>query len=165
MDKLITPDFGLMFWTVVNFVILLFVLGRFAWKPILSALEARERHMRSERQGAENARAEAEKIRDELNARLSSMAEQEARRLAETEAAACRRKDVIMADAAEQARQLLDRAKLELEQEKTRLVSELRTEVSALALSAAEKLMRKQADREMHRQAVAELFDQLESKK
>lgn len=165
MEKLITPDFGLMFWTVVNFLILLVVLSKFAWKPILGALEARETRLRLERQGAEAARQQAEKIRDELTVRMKVMAEQEARRMAEAEVAANRQKDAIMAEASAQARELLERTKTELEQEKNRLVGQLRDEVSDLALSAAEKLMRRQADREMHKQAVAELFEQLGTKK
>ncbi|MFA6584665.1 MAG: hypothetical protein WCS77_10245, partial [Elusimicrobiaceae bacterium] len=85
MEKLITPDFGLMFWTVLNFLILVLVLGKFAWKPVMAALDEREKHLQNEREAAETARAEAEKFRDEINARLKEIGAQAARQIAEAE--------------------------------------------------------------------------------
>ncbi len=164
MEKLITPEFGLMFWTVLNFIILLLVLGRVAWKPILSALEAREEKLRSEREGAEAARAEAEKIRDELNEKFKAIAEMQSARIAEAEEIAKQQKDAIIAEALKQSKQMLERTKHELEQEKNRLVGQLRGEVAALSLDAVEKIMRRQADPALHKQAVDELFEQLGKK-
>lgn len=164
MEKLITPEFGLMFWTVVNFVILLLVLRRFAWKPILSALEAREEKLRLEREGAEAARAEAEKIRDELNEKFKAIAEMQSARIAEAEEIAKQQKEAIIAEALKQSKQMLERTKHELEQEKNRLVGQLRGEVAALSLDAAEKIMRRQADPALHKQAVDEMFEQLGKK-
>ena len=53
MDKLLNPDIGLMIWTIVTFAAVLFVLGRFAWKPLLEALEAREGGIRADIKAAD----------------------------------------------------------------------------------------------------------------
>ena len=50
MDKLLQPDIGLMFWTALNFLILAFLLAKFAWKPVMKALDDRERKIKEERE-------------------------------------------------------------------------------------------------------------------
>ena len=71
MDKLLTPDIGLTVWTVVTFLCVVFILGRFAWKPILSALEAREARIREDVRSAEESRRAAEASRREFESRLA----------------------------------------------------------------------------------------------
>ncbi|MFA7008529.1 MAG: hypothetical protein WC204_06675, partial [Elusimicrobiales bacterium] len=63
MEALIRPEFGLMFWTILIFVLLVLVLSKTAWKPLMKAVEERERSLRHDREAAEKARLEAEKIR------------------------------------------------------------------------------------------------------
>ena len=165
MEKLITPDFGLMFWTVLNFLILVLVLGKFAWKPVMAALDEREKHLKTEREAAETARAEAEKFRDEINARLKEIGAQAARQIAEAERLGEQNKAAIIKDAKTEAESLLARAKIELEQEKNLLVAQIRSEVATLSLSAAEKLLQKEADKNVHKKIVDDMFAQLAGEK
>ncbi|MCS7169309.1 MAG: F0F1 ATP synthase subunit B, partial [Candidatus Kapabacteria bacterium] len=61
---------GLMFWTLLNFIIFLVLLSRFAWKPLLNAVEQRERHIAEALSSAEQARQEAERLLQEAQHRL-----------------------------------------------------------------------------------------------
>ena len=65
MDKLLTPDTGLMIWVIITFLCLVAILKLFAWGPLLGAIEAREGRIRADREGAEKARSEAERIQKE----------------------------------------------------------------------------------------------------
>src|SRR5208282_5518349 len=73
MDKLFTPDVGLMVWTVLTFVLLLLILGKFGWKPLIESIKTRERYLQEERETAENARKEALRIQADLEARLAGL--------------------------------------------------------------------------------------------
>ena len=59
INPLVTPDIGLVFWSTIAFLLLLFVLGKFAWKPIMKAIDERE-------QGIEDALAKADKMKAEM---------------------------------------------------------------------------------------------------
>ncbi|MBI4387313.1 MAG: F0F1 ATP synthase subunit B [Elusimicrobia bacterium] len=146
MQQLFTPDFGLMIWTVVTFLLLVLILGRYGWRPLIDAIEARERTLREEREAAEKARLEAQRIEAELKAGLAAIdakAQQVMARAAQ-EAEALRQKHTAQAQA--DAKRLLDKARAELEEEKRRLVVELRSEVGRLAIAATEKIVRKTVD-------------------
>ena len=73
MDKLLQPDTGLMFWTILTFLTMVFLLSKFAWGPLLHSIEERERRMREDREGAEKARAEAERIQKDLELKLAGL--------------------------------------------------------------------------------------------
>lgn len=163
MDQLLNPDTGLMFWTIVTFLAMLFLLKRFAWGPLLHAIEERERKMREERSAAEKARAEAQRIQGELEARFSAI---DAKAL-ETLARATREAEVLRgrhaAQAQEEAKRLLDKTRAELEEEKRRLVVELRKEVGALAVSVAEKVMRRSVDESVRKTALEQFLKELDA--
>ncbi len=78
--SLIDVNPGLIIWTVITFVILLFVLKKVAWKPILTALDQREASIRESIERAEQAKDEAQKILDENNANLAK-AEDESKKI------------------------------------------------------------------------------------
>ena len=61
MEKLLQPDLGLIFWTIVNFTLLAFLLAKFAWKPIINAIEEREKKVADNIAAAQNAKEEAKK--------------------------------------------------------------------------------------------------------
>ena len=146
MDKLVSPDPGLMFWTIVTFLALAALLKRFAWGPLLAAIAQREAGLRAEAEAAKQARADSERIKAELAAQL---AEHQARRQ-EALAKAAREGEALLAKfkaaAEEDARRLRDKTAAELAREKERLVGELRREVAGLSLLAAEKLLRRSVD-------------------
>lgn len=162
MEKLFTPDVGLMAWTVITFALLLLLLGKFGWRPLIEAIEARERHLHAEREAAESARKEARRIQADLEARLSDMdaKAQETLARAEKEAEALRARH--SAEAQEEARRLLEKTRVEMEEERRRLVVSLRAEVALLAVTAAEKLVRKTIDEGVRKSALDEFFKDVE---
>ncbi|MBI5241309.1 MAG: F0F1 ATP synthase subunit B [Elusimicrobia bacterium] len=146
MDKLVSPDPGLMFWTIVTFLALAALLKRFAWGPLLSAIAAREAGLRAEAEAAKQARADSERIKGELAAQLAEAAARRQEALAK----AAREGEALLAKfktaAEEDSRRLREKTAAELAREKERLVGELRREVAGLSLLAAEKLLRRSVD-------------------
>ncbi|WP_295834057.1 F0F1 ATP synthase subunit B [uncultured Winogradskyella sp.] len=139
---LITPELGLVFWTLVTFLILLFILRKFAWKPILGAVSDREEGIKDALASAEKARQEMENLTAD-NERIL----QEAR--AEREAMLKDARDVknkMIADAKDeaqaQASKIIEQAQLAIESEKKAAMAELKSHVAGLSLDIAEKVVR-----------------------
>jgi len=139
---LIKPGFGLVFWTVITFLILLFLLRKFAWKPILGAVSEREEGIKDALASAENARKEMENLHAD-NERIL----QEAR--AEREAMLKDARDMknkIVSDAKDeaqaQASKMIEQAQVAIESEKKAAMAELKSHVAGLSLDIAEKVVR-----------------------
>lgn len=164
MEKLFTPDFGLMAWTALTFLLLLAVLAKFGWRPILEAIETRERGLREERQAAEAARNESQRIQADLEAKLAGLdaRTKEVLAAAHKEAEALRVRHTE--EAREEARRLLDKTRAELEEEKRRLTAQLRRETAQLAVAAAERLVRKSVDEGVRKSALDQFFKELDEK-
>ncbi|GGI56321.1 F0F1 ATP synthase subunit B [Winogradskyella haliclonae] len=141
---LITPEFGLVFWTLITFLILLFILRKFAWKPILGAVSDREEGIKDALASAEKARQEMENLTAD-NERIL----QEAR--AEREAMLKDARDMknkMIADAKdeaqEQANKIIEQAQAAIESEKKAAMAELKSHVAGLSIDIAEKVVRKE---------------------
>ena len=143
---LVTPDIGLIFWTTISFAILYFILSKFAWKPILGAVNEREKSIKDALSAAEkakeemvNLKADNEKILNEAKLQRESLLK-EAREI----------KSKIIADAeiqaTEKANKLIDAAKTAIENEKSAAMKELQNTVVDLSFSIAEKLLTKELD-------------------
>jgi len=126
MEALLRPDIGLMFWTIFIFVLLVALLGRFAWKPLLHSLEERERRLRAEREAAEQARSAAEKLKSELEGRLSIIKEEAQSAMEAAFSDGAKSRDAIIEEAKQQAVGMIERAKREMEAEKQRLMGDMR---------------------------------------
>ena len=143
---LVTPDIGLIFWTTISFAILYFILSKFAWKPILGAVNEREKSIKDALSAAEkakeemvNLKADNEKILNEAKLQRESLLK-EAREI----------KSKIIADAeiqaTEKANKLIDAAKTAIENEKSAAMKELQNTVVDLSFNIAEKLLTKELD-------------------
>ena len=165
MDKLIVPDTGLMFWTIVTFLCLVLILKKAAWGPLLHSIEAREARLRADREAAEKARAEAERIQKEFEAHMAG-AQGKSREIlaaATKDGEALRAR--LKAEAEADAQAIKEKTAAELALEKNRLVAELRKEVAGLSILAAEKLMRKTVDDGVQKTVLEGFFKDLESSK
>ena len=137
----LTP--GLYIWTIITFLLLLYVLAKFAWKPLLKMLEDRENLIKSSLKDAEKAKLELESLTQESEA-ITSKARSEAQSiLAESKSAAEKVKEDTIAKAKEQAIKIRDDAKKQIEVEKDKAISDIKQEVVNLTLSVAEKLINK----------------------
>ncbi len=165
MGELLTPDAGLIFWTIVTFLCLVAVLKFAAWGPLLHAVEAREARIQADRDAAERARAEAERIQKELEARMAGVQAESKELLAAAtkDGEALRAK--LKAEAEADAQAVKDKTFAELAVEKNKLVAELRKEVATLSVLAAEKLMRNSVDEDVQKSVLAGFFKDLDAAK
>jgi F-type H+-transporting ATPase subunit b len=151
---MLDPNPGLLIWTIITFVTLVFVLRMFAWKPLLEALKKREEHVRSSIERAEFAKQEAERILEENRKQLAN-AEAEAHRiLNEGRALGDKLKSEIVDQANQQSRRMVEQAKQEIERDKEAALSQLRNEVANLAIKAAEKILDETLDENRQRKLV-----------
>ncbi|KGO89098.1 F0F1 ATP synthase subunit B [Flavobacterium suncheonense] len=143
MEKLINDfSFGLFFWQAIILLVLILLLVKFAWKPIMESITAREEGIRDAIASAETARkemlnlkADNQRLLDEARAERDTMLK-EAREI----------KEKMIADAKSEAQiqgaKMIEQAKATIEGEKNAALAELKTQVSGLSLEIAEKLLK-----------------------
>lgn len=165
MDKLLNPDTGLMIWTIVTFLSLVFILKTFAWGPLLSAIEEREARMKADKDAAEKARSEAERIQKELEAQLAGAAAKSKELIAAATKDGEALRSKLKAEAEADAAAVKAKASADLAAEKDKLVGELRKEVASLSVMAAEKLMHKTVDAGVQKTVLDGFFKDLEKSK
>lgn len=152
--NLLEPKSGLMFWTLVIFVILLFVLSKFAFGPLTAAVAAREKALEDAIEGAKRDREAAARLLDEQRAKIEEARTEAQRYIAEGRAAG----EKLRADMVEHTRrdqqEMIERARREIETEKTRAIAELRREAVDLAIAGASKVIEKNLDEASNRRLV-----------
>ena len=161
--ELVTPSIGLVFWTAIAFVCLLILLKKFAWKPILAAIHEREQFIDDALNKAELAKKEMTRLTAQ-NEDLMKEARAE-RDLILKEAKTL--KDSIVNEAKHQAQtegaKLIEKAKIVIENQKKAAVLELKSQVSALSLDIAERVLRSQLDdKSKQQELVASLLKDVE---
>ncbi len=164
MEALIRPETGLMFWTISIFILLVFILSKTAWKPLMKAVEERESSLRRDRAAAEEARAAAEKIKAELEQRFSELKIELARRLEQAVADGEKEKEGIIEQARKGAALILETAKREIDTQKNEAVQELREKVVKLTIAASEKLLERHLDPKSNSQMVTKAIEEIEKK-
>tara|TARA_B100000686_G_scaffold153558_1_gene160992 strand:- start:50795 stop:51370 length:576 start_codon:yes stop_codon:yes gene_type:complete len=142
-NPLVQLDPGLFIWTILTFLILFFVLSKFAWKPLLTLLESRENTIKSSLEDAENAKQELERLNTESEAIISEARSEAQSIRVEAKSAAEKIKADIMAQAGEDAKKLRDETEKQIQVEKDKAISEIREEVVGLTIAVAEKVIRK----------------------
>ena len=157
-----------MVWTVAAFLVLVGVLAKFGWGPILKGLDEREENLRKTRQAADEARRVAEDFRRDYEERLSRAEAQAQRLLTEAENRARAFKDDLIKAAQAENEKMVAAARVKLAEEECRLARELRAEMAELSLKSTEKLLRRElgaADQErLMKEALAD-FESWAAKK
>lgn len=162
---LVTPNIGLVFWTTVCFAILIFLLGKFAWKPILAAISEREKSIESALSMAEAAKDEMARLtseNDELlkQARIErDLILREARQM----------KDHIINEAKTSAQtegaRMIEMARIEIDNQKAIAMADVKNQVATLSIEIAEKILRKQfEDQKKQDQLVTDLLKEVNLK-
>lgn len=144
--------------TLITFLVLLGLLLKFAWNPILNALDARERRIADAVESAEAARREAEAARQEMEKRLAENEKEIARRIEEGRQAAERRAEEILERARADANEERERALREIEVQKQQALAELRDESVRLSKAIAEKVLRRELNDDDHRRLAGEVL-------
>ena len=142
-NPLVQLDPGLFVWTILTFLLLVFVLAKFAWKPLLKMIQDREDMIRSSLEDAEKAKSELERLNEESEAIMAKARSEAQSILADGKAAAEKVKDGIIAKSKEQANKIREDAGNQIQVEKDKAISEIKEEVVNLTLSVAEKLIQK----------------------
>jgi len=141
---LITPGLGLVFWTAITFLCLLFILKKFAWKPILDSVNEREDGIKNALASAEDAKKEMQNL-NASNEQLLKDARAERDALMKD---AREIKDKMISDAKEEAKEvtskLIENAQVSIEQEKQAALAELKKQVADLSIGIAETVIKKE---------------------
>jgi len=151
---LLSPNVGVMFWTLVIFGVLLWVLSRYAFKPLTAAVEAREKHLEEMIQSAKADRDEAARLLAEQQKALEASRADAQRVVAESRITAEKLRNDMMEQTKQQQRELLERARGEIDNERKRAITDLRREAVDLALAGASKLVERNLDDQTNRKLV-----------
>ena len=143
MDLLL-PHFGLIFWTMLSFIIVLIILKKFAWAPILSSLSEREKSIADSIALAEKVNAEMAQLKNDNETLLLQAREERALLLKEAKET----KDKIIGEAKDQAKieaaKIINDAQAAINQQKMAAVTELKNQVGKLVVEVSEKVLRRE---------------------
>jgi len=164
MEDLLKPDVGVLLLTVCNFLLLVFLLKKFAWGPVIGALEKRENQIESDKQTAAAARQSAEELKKELDERLAQISNEAAQKMAAAVKAGEAQKEQLLAQAKEQTERMLQQAKAQIEAEKNQALADVRGEIAQLSLLAAARVMERQVTDDTADQIVAQVLEEVKRK-
>jgi F-type H+-transporting ATPase subunit b len=160
--SLLAPDWGLLVWTVIVFVILWTFLGKVAFKPIAKALKERDNSIDEALKTADNARKEMENLKSGNEKLLHQAREERSNILKEAKEI----KDKIVADAKDQAKieasKIADANRLDIENQKVAAINEIKSVAGELALDMAEKVIKKELKGQSNQEAyIQKLIDEI----
>jgi F-type H+-transporting ATPase subunit b len=150
---------------IVGFLIVLWILKRYAWKPVLGMLEARRQRIADEIAASERLRKEAEGLKAEFENQLRTIENQARQRIQEAVAEGQKVAEEIRATAQNEARMTAERARANIELELKKARVEFRNEVVTLALGAAERLLKERLDPKEHGRIVEQFLDDVEAQR
>jgi F-type H+-transporting ATPase subunit b len=147
-NPLVQPDPGLAIWAIIVFLVLLFFLAKFAWRPLLRSLEARRETIRKSLEDAQQARRELEQVTQD-SARLVKSAHAEA--------------ESIVSKSRVDAEAIIREARRQIETEAGRALRQIRSEVADLSIAVASKLIQRNFSKEDNSSLIEETLRQMES--
>ncbi len=139
--ELLSPNLGTIFWTVLTFILLILLLKKFAWKPILKVLDDRENRIKSSLYQAEQDKIEAEKQLAEQKRLVEKAKKESLRIINESKESAEKSRKELMEQSRQDAERLLERARMEIEQSKETAIAEVKKYAVELSLLAAKKVI------------------------
>lgn len=160
-EGLLKVDPGLLLWTIITFLVLLLILWKAAWKPIVEALDARAEKIRSDIENADKARQEGERLLAEHKALVANSKEEASKIIAQGRDEAERLKDSIVERANSEARELSERVRKEIEQAKNNALNEIKTEIVVLSTEIASKIIERNLKPEDQNALVKEALNKI----
>ncbi len=152
--ELVTPSIGLIVWQTLAFLLLVFLLSKFAWKPVLGAIKERERSIDDALEAAKKAKEEMARLTNENEALLKQARAERDLILKEAK----QLKDQIVSDAKASAQtegaKLIEKAKQEIDSQKAAALAEVKNQVAELSLQIAEKVLSKQLEDQKKQEAL-----------
>lgn len=160
--ELMTPHVGTIFWTALTFIVLLLLLRKYGWSPILSMLDERELRIKESLQAADLARKEAQKGNEERQKVMEAARREAQDILLAVRQTAEKSREEIMKKAQDDAGALLDRAKREIETSRDDALKEIRKLAVELSMAATEKLIGKSLSAEEHQKLISDSLQKME---
>lgn len=161
-NPLVQLDPGLFIWTIITFLLVLFLLSKFAWKPLLKVLQEREDEIKSSLKDAEVAKAELEKVNLESEKILND-ARAEARKIqAESKSVSEKQRDEIIHKAKEEAKKIVVNAEGQIKMEKDLAIKQIQEKVIDLTFSISEKVIKKNLTTDDNQKIIKDSLKSLE---
>ena len=164
-NPLVRPDPGLFIWTIVTFLVLLALLAKFAWHPLLEALESRQERIRKALEDADRARQELERLQQE-SAKMMQQARIEAESIVtQTRADAERLREELKHKAKDEADNILRNAQQQIQLQTRQAIQEIRHEVADIAVLLASKVLERNLAKEDNARLIDDTLKQIEMSK
>ena len=161
-NPLVQPDPGLFIWTIATFLVLLVLLAKFAWKPILQALESRQEMIRKSLDDAEQAKRDLEQVQQE-SAKIVTQARVEADAIvANSRADGTKLREDLRQKARVEAGAIVENAEQKIRQERDRALSQIRQEAVDVSLMIASKLIQRNLSREDNEALIEDALKQIQ---
>jgi F-type H+-transporting ATPase subunit b len=161
-NPLVQPDPGLFIWTIATFLVLLVLLAKFAWKPILQALESRQEMIRKSLDDAEQAKQDLEQVQQE-SAKIVAQARVEADAIvANSRTDGAKLREDLRQKARAEAGEIVKNAEQKIQQERDRALSQIREEAVDVSLMIASKLIQRNLSREDNETLIDDALKQIQ---
>lgn len=165
MNPLVQPDPGLYVWTIFVFLFLAGLLAKFAWGPLMAALDARQESIRKSLDDARAAKQELERLNTESQKILAQARADADAILSETRADANRFRDELKQKAQAEAAGIVKNAERQIEQETARALQQIRAEAVDISVAIASKLLQRNVSKADNERLIEETFRQIEAKR
>ena len=165
MNPLVQPDPGLFIWTILTFLVLVALLAKFAWRPLLDALEARRVMIAKSIEDAQKARQELERLQRE-SAEMMRQARVEAESIvsrSRSDAEALR--EELKQKSRAEAASIVKNAEKQIQMETARAIQQIRTETVDLSVAIASKILKRQVSKEDHEALIEDTLKQVETRR
>lgn len=160
-NPLLVLDPGLFVWTILSFLLLMFLLSKFAWKPLLKMLNEREEKIRTAIEKAENAEKKLETLNEQGEKILSDARSESQKLLLSTKETAQNLKEEIEREAKQKATSIIDQARVQIQAEKNQVLSEIKNELSSFSIMIAEKLIKKNINKDDNMKLINESIEKV----
>jgi len=162
-NPLIQVDPGLFIWTILTFLVLLGLLGKFAWKPLLAALDSRHELIKKSLDDADKAKQELERLQQDSREIISEARVEAQSIVAKSRSEAEKLKGEMRQKAKEEADSIVRSAEKQIQVETEKAIAEIRGEVVDLSLLVASRLVKKNLSKEDNQSLIEESLKQIES--
>lgn len=162
-NPLIQVDPGLFIWTILTFLVLLGLLGKFAWQPLLAALDSRHELIKKSLDGADKAKQELERLQQDSREIISEARVEAQSIVAKSRSEAEKLKGEMRQKAKEEAGSIVRSAEKQIQVETEKAIAEIRGEVVDLSLLVASRLVKKNLSKEDNQSLIEESLKQIES--
>jgi F-type H+-transporting ATPase subunit b len=165
MNTLVQPDPGLYIWTIATFLVLVALLAKFAWRPLLEALDRRQESIRKSLDDAQKARQELERLGVESQRILAAARADAEQILSSTRSDANRFREELKQKAQAEAAGIVKNAERQIELETARALQQIRTEAVDLSVAIASKLLERNVSKADNERLIEETFKQIEDRR